>query len=130
MGKEPALLFQRESRLCTPSLYRRVFESPSKRFQTRSFRLLCLENELNHPRLGVVVSKKSSPLAVRRNMVKRVVRDSFRRYSLRLGKIDVVVIAKEGSMKFSKPDFTDWKEDIKKQLRQEIETLWQKLMSS
>jgi RNase P protein component len=43
------------------------------------------------PRLGLVVPKKGTPLAARRNRVKRIVREQFRRFHDDLPAVDVVV---------------------------------------
>ena len=42
-------------------------------------------------RLGLIVPKKGNPKAVRRNRIKRIVRDSFRRHYARLPALDMVV---------------------------------------
>ena len=43
------------------------------------------------PRLGVIVSRKGNRLAVRRNRLKRITRDCFRRYQVNLPAIDIIV---------------------------------------
>lgn len=48
-------------------------------------------NELTHPRLGIIVSKRVAPKAVQRNKIKRVVRECFRRYAISSVKADFVV---------------------------------------
>ena len=42
-------------------------------------------------RLGLVVGKKGNRTAVRRNRIKRLIRDTFRRKSIDLGGYDIVV---------------------------------------
>ena len=49
------------------------------------------DNGLNHPRLGLVVSKKTTKRANRRNYMKRVIRDWFRRHKAELPPHDFVV---------------------------------------
>lgn len=48
-----------------------------------------------HPygRLGIVVSRKTSPRAVVRNRVKRQIRETFRKLQERLSGLDIVVVA-------------------------------------
>lgn len=53
-------------------------------------------NDLGHPRLGLVVSRKCSPLAVRRNRIKRVARDTFRHLQGQLGGNDYIVLGRRG----------------------------------
>lgn len=43
------------------------------------------------PRLGVLVSRRHSPKAVRRNALKRSVREAFRLEQERLGPVDILV---------------------------------------
>lgn len=43
------------------------------------------------PRLGVLVSRRHSPKAVRRNALKRSVREAFRLEKERLGALDILV---------------------------------------
>lgn len=48
-------------------------------------------NGLGHPRLGLVMGKKTAPRAVDRNYAKRQVREVFRRCQDDLGGLDIVV---------------------------------------
>lgn len=43
------------------------------------------------PRLGVLVSRRHSPKAVRRNAIKRSVREAFRLEQEQLGAVDILV---------------------------------------
>ncbi|QEY23491.1 ribonuclease P protein component [Neisseria animalis] len=49
------------------------------------------DNGLNHPRLGLVVGKKTAKRANRRNYMKRVIRDWFRLHKAELPPHDFVV---------------------------------------
>lgn len=48
-------------------------------------------NELSHARLGVVVAKKLAKRANVRNLVKRIVREQFRRRRASLPAVDIVM---------------------------------------
>jgi len=74
-------------------------------------------NNLNRPRLGLVVSKKTAKLAVHRNYMKRVLRELFRLSQHHLPSLDLVVQVQK---KFQKTEFN--------QIRQEFEKLAQKLI--
>lgn len=50
-----------------------------------------MPNTLGHARLGVVVGKKIARLAVRRNYMKRVLREMFRREQHLLQGVDILV---------------------------------------
>ena len=71
-----------------------IFSSPDKKHSTDSFLLLCKENHLEHPRLGVAIRKKDIKLAVNRNRIKRKIKGSFRSKVLELQKKDYVVFVK------------------------------------
>lgn len=53
--------------------------------------MLARPNHLTIPRLGIVVSKKTFPLAVQRNLVKRMTRESFRHFQQALIGLDIIV---------------------------------------
>lgn len=58
--------------------------------------VLARNNGLSHPRLGLAISKKSLPLAVQRNRIKRLSRETFRHLQQQLGGIDIVVLSRHG----------------------------------
>lgn len=58
------------------------------------FQVYARPNDLGHSRLGLVVGKKVAKRAVRRNYIKRTVREWFRRNRHLLGSSDYVVRAK------------------------------------
>lgn len=88
--------FGREKRLLTPRHFKAVFDSPSGKAPGKSVLLLARDNELDHPRLGLVIGKKSVKLAVERNRIKRQIRESFRLNQDRLVGWDIVVVARKG----------------------------------
>lgn len=51
----------------------------------------CLENTDNAARLGIIVPKKGNRTAVRRNRIKRIVRDQFRLAQTELLPLDIIV---------------------------------------
>src|SRR5690606_36964641 len=57
--------FGREKRLLTPRQFKAVFDSPSGKAPGKNVLLLARDNQLDHPRLGLVIGKKSVKLAVR-----------------------------------------------------------------
>ena len=58
--------------------------------------VLAAPNTLGFARLGLALSRKAMPLAVNRNRVKRLVRESFRSQQAHLGGIDLVVVGRRG----------------------------------
>tara|TARA_Y100000034_G_C6885237_1_gene406351 strand:- start:917 stop:1282 length:366 start_codon:yes stop_codon:yes gene_type:complete len=87
--------FNRESRLLTPGQFQQVF-SKSSRFGSSHFTILVSPNKTNKPRLGFAVAKKRVKLAVQRNRIKRITRESFRLKQHELPNVDMVVLVKSG----------------------------------
>jgi len=88
--------FSREKRLLTPRQFKTVFDSPSGKVPGKNVLLLARNNDLDHPRLGLVIGKKSVKLSVERNRLKRVIRNSFRLSQDNLVGWDIVVVARKG----------------------------------
>jgi len=87
--------FKRESRLLNAGDFRFVFDD-AKRSSSRFLTVLARPNGESQARLGLIVSKKSVKLAVGRNRVKRLTRESFRINSELLQGLDVIVLSKRG----------------------------------
>ena len=80
-----------------------------KRYQTAHFKVLHGPNRLGLTRLGITVSKKIGN-AVKRNKVKRLIREFFRLHKSYFPQgYDMVIIAKSGA-----PDLNFW--DVKEEL--------------
>lgn len=88
--------FGREKRLLTPRQFKAVFDSPSGKAPGKNVLLLARDNTLDHPRLGLVIGKKSVKLSVERNRLKRQIRESFRLNQSNLAGWDIVVVARKG----------------------------------
>lgn len=58
--------------------------------------VLARRNTLGFPRLGLAIARKQVRHAVRRNRIKRLIRESFRLHQQELSALDVVVIARRG----------------------------------
>jgi len=85
--------FPPQLRLGKPAEYKKVFARPVKSTD-RYFTLLAIQNEEEHPRLGLAIAKKNIRKAVARNLIKRAVRENFRLHQHLLVNIDIVVLAK------------------------------------
>jgi ribonuclease P protein component len=70
-----------------------VFAAP-RRSSDRYFTVLVRDNAGSHARLGLAVAKKRVRLAVGRNRIKRLVRESFRHNAHLLGAVDVIVLSR------------------------------------
>ncbi|MDT8283270.1 MAG: ribonuclease P protein component, partial [Gammaproteobacteria bacterium] len=77
----------KQAKLLKAAEYNRVFDKPV-RSSDRYFTVLARPNNLQHARLGTAFSKKRVKLAVERNRLKRVARESFRLLQLNLTEDD------------------------------------------
>lgn len=68
-----------------------------QRSADRYFTILFQPNTLTHPRLGFAISKQRVRLAVGRNRLRRLVRESFRRHAAGLPHVDLVVLARDAT---------------------------------
>lgn len=84
--------YPRTWRIVKPEQYKSVFKQ-AKRLRTEPITLLFVSNSLAHPRLGMAISNKHSGCVVKRNQVKRVVREFFRNDMRELGGVDLVYVS-------------------------------------
>ncbi|MCY1265455.1 Ribonuclease P protein component [compost metagenome] len=96
--------FVRDKRLLTSRQFTAVFDSPTTKVPGKHVLLLARENGLDHPRLGLVIGKKNVKLAVERNRLKRIIRESFRHNQESLGGLDIVIIARRGLGDMENPE--------------------------
>jgi len=89
--------FPRQLRLLNARHYKAVFDDAPYRVSCPELLFLAKPNGLDHPRLGIVVSKKNCRRATQRNRIKRLIRESFRCQQARLSGIDVIVLARRGA---------------------------------
>jgi ribonuclease P protein component len=108
--------YPRELRLLTPADFQYVFNNPPVKAVTAQVTVLAKPNSLSHPRLGVTVSKKRARLAVQRNRIKRIMRETYRLQQHKLPGFDIIVIAKPGITQLDNPALHDL-----------MNYLWQKL---
>lgn len=69
----------------------------AKSVGNRQLRLLGRRNDLNHARLGLIVSRRVDKRATVRNRIKRIIRESFRARAAGLAGWDFVVLCKVGA---------------------------------
>lgn len=90
---EKEACFKRHARLLKAAEFSRVFNN-AHRSSDRLLTILAVNNDLEHPRLGLAISKKNAKRAVDRNRIKRIIRESFRLHQADLPAADFVVMAK------------------------------------
>lgn len=85
--------FPRSLRLLNKKQYDYVFQS-AIRVGAHSATVLYRKNSLEHPRLGLIVAKKTAKRAHDRNRFKRITRESFRLAQHELPSVDIVVLSR------------------------------------
>jgi len=103
--------FQREHRLLSAKDFSRVFDKAFK-VNNKAFTLLARPNHLKYSRLGLVIAKKNIKLAVNRNRIKRLLRESFRKQKFDLSGYDLVVLTRRDIAVLSKTDIIRLRDDL------------------
>lgn len=88
--------FAKSLRLLSASEYSRVFANTQVKSACPEILFIASVNDLQQARLGLVIAKKHVKLAVHRNRLKRLIRESFRLRQHQLPPLDVVVLARKG----------------------------------
>lgn len=86
--------FRPHQRLLTAADYSRVFQQPDAKAGQRELLILARRNHLTHHRLGLAIAKKHVPLAVNRNLIKRLAREQFRRLRNAQPALDIVILTR------------------------------------
>lgn len=84
--------FLAHQHLRTASEYQRVFQK-KQRFSSQYFGMYYLKNHLDFSRIGIITSKRNVRFAVRRNTVRRIVREQFRLQQSSINGYDIVFVA-------------------------------------
>lgn len=110
--------FGKEKRLLTATDYRGVFDGAEARASHRHCLFLGQRNNRTGHRLGLVIAKKNVRLAVQRNRIKRIARETFRGLPDQGPALDVVFLARRGIDQLDN-----------RQLSTILRQQWQKLLS-
>lgn len=89
--------FQRTRRLLSANDYRAVFKAPDFKAGQQEILLLARRNDQQQHRLGLAIAKKHVPTAVKRNLIKRLLREHFRQMSAGAPALDIVVLTRPGA---------------------------------
>lgn len=92
---EHKFIFSKKFKIIKPEQYKNIFSKP-KRSVDNKFVIIAKKNKVNHPRLGLAISKKSIKLSVQRNRIKRLIKEYFRKEVISTDQsIDFIVMAKK-----------------------------------
>ena len=114
----PDYSFSKCSRLLKPAEFQAVFND-AVREANRAFTVLAHFNQHGYPRLGLAISKKIAKTAIRRNLIKRIIRESFRQQQPMLISADFIVLTRQGVTELDRT-----------QLRSYIDQLWQRFINT
>ena len=95
-GEIALAVFRRSQRLLNAADFQNVFSEPPLRASHQHCLILAKPNTLGYDRLGLVIAKKNIRLAVHRNRIKRLIRESFRHLPSNNAGIDAIVLARKG----------------------------------
>ncbi len=84
--------FPKELTIRKSSEFKEVFKK-GKNFHTKYFKIFYKKNTLGFPRLGIVVGKNIFASAVKRNALKRVLRETFRKNKKEFASNDIVFLS-------------------------------------
>ncbi len=96
--------YPRQLRLLTGGDFKRVFDNAAIKVSEQPLLILSSPNGLDHPRIGFVISKKNIRRAVKRNRVRRIIRESFRLHQHELPPVDLVILARKGLDNLDNPE--------------------------
>lgn len=108
--------YPRRLRITNSKLYTSVYKTPYKA-SIAGIVVYAKPNKLVISRLGMAIPKRQLAEASKRNLVKRIIRESFRHNQQRIAGLDIIVTLKGKDGVLSK-----------RQLRETVENLWEKLL--
>jgi len=114
---ELRLQFPKKVRLVNQTEYDAVFKK-AKKVSQKHVLSLYRPNQLDISRLGIIVSKRVARSAVSRNLIKRIIRESFRVSQNRLQGLDIILLMRQGCSLLDKTE-----------LRKTIDQLWEKIIT-
>ncbi|WP_261979386.1 ribonuclease P protein component [Buchnera aphidicola] len=92
-------------RLSNSIYFQYVFKNPFK-IDTLEISVLGRSNLLEYPRLGLSIPRKNIKYAHHRNLIKRLIRETFRLLQHKLILMDYIVIAKKNILHFNNKKYT------------------------
>lgn len=111
------MTFTKAQRLLNSSDFQRVFDDAPFRASHKHFLILARPSHTDSSRLGLVIAKKNIRLAVQRNRMKRLIRESFRQQQSTLPNIDMIVLARRGMEELENPQLL---QQLQQQLRKVV----------
>ena len=114
-AERPRRGLPRTHRLRRAAEFKRLY-AQGRRLAADGFTAVIQPNSAGLPRLGLSIAARMLKLAVQRNRIRRIIRESFRQHQQHLPALDIVV-----GLRSSPRDVDN------AQLRQSLDKLWQKI---
>lgn len=127
--KDSLFKFSRSYRLVSKHEFQSVFAN-SRKITHKYLLVLYRFNQKNYARLGIIIGKHLVKLAVDRNQIRRVLRESFRHHKESLKGLDIVVVMRSKCTPLLDSRKRPAKNQQTKSLRTDIDYLWHRLMTS
>ncbi len=112
--------FDKSCRLLSKQDYKNVFNQ-SQKVSDNCFLVLFFKKENGKPRLGLAVAKKVARLAIQRNVLKRIIRESFRQHQHQIPEVDIVVLIRSDAVKLTNAALFKKLEKLWIKLKQKVE---------
>lgn len=120
-------MFPRISRLVNKKDFQFVFAQPFKKYSCY-LRAFYRSNRYSHARLGIIVAKAIIKRAVDRNLIRRMVRESFREHQEALKGLDIVVVIRSKCNPQMAKQTSIGQTIDKQALRDDIDQLWRLIL--
>lgn len=108
--------FSSRNRLKDKAAFQAVFSS-GRRIPAAQFVFLCRPNDRDVARLGLAVPKRHIKHAVKRNRIKRVLREGFRLKQAGFRGLDLVILVRRPLTHINKNSFDRLLEDCRRKIR-------------
>ena len=118
--------FTKAQRLLNSSDFSYVFDKAPLKVSHPQLLILAKLSRSDAPRLGLVIAKKNVRLAVNRNRLKRLIRETFRTKQHNLPAIDAIVLARRGTENLSNQELINILNDLWKRVAKKATKLAQK----
>lgn len=112
----PIATFTKKQRLLTPAAFKEVFDAPERKLHQTHLMAFVRSNNADIPRVGMAITKRKVPTAVKRNLVKRQIRENFRLQHYKLENKDIVFIIKKSINKLNNKDLIEEINNILKKI--------------
>jgi len=110
------LKFQKNSRLLVKQDFQPVFDA-SKKVSSAFLLALYCPNERDIPRLGIILNKQRVKKSVTRNLIRRIIRESFRHSASELQALDIIVLIRGKPQSWHRADIRFAADELWKKLR-------------